>query len=90
MSANLSDYHLVLQKRHVKTGRRKRGKLLEKPEIHLMDSEKCLCELSPNEAMLIRIIPEHIVSGMQWCFTCRWFGLRVDLPEPIANILERG
>jgi len=46
--------HFVYQTHDIVRGRRKRGKMLDEPVIHIMDGEKAVCGIAPQAKLRAR------------------------------------
>jgi len=97
-------YYLVYQVRSVPTGKKKKGKSLDAPLIHIMHGGKGICGVKPMETVveknrvikvtspgikLMRLELGQIVSGMEWCYECAWTGrAREGIPDEIKELID--
>jgi hypothetical protein len=58
--------YFVYQTHDIVRGRRKRGKMLDKPIIHIMGGEKTVCGITPQDMRLMRLADEQIRA---WLFS---------------------
>jgi hypothetical protein len=58
--------HFVYQTHDVVRGRRKRGKMLDRPIIHIMDGKKAVCGVTPQDMRLTQLADEQIHA---WLFS---------------------
>ena len=81
--------HFVYQMRDIVRGKRKQGKMLDKPIIHIMDGDKAVCGLEPSGARLLRLTDEQMQAWLfsrensgsfsaDMCYTCLyWIDTRI-------------